>query len=326
MEELQARHNKEQRDLQSRITQKKKSATKKTRKGVNDECERLQRELHIRQQTEIRAFDGHTNPELDNSSEPDPYLDSPDPSPAPAETNANRNFSPSTPTTPKSAPSMSPKAKKPNRQKARLARRAAENDADTNRAVQEAAGQIDHRGAERERMDNAFARHGLVELEVRPDGHCLYSAVALLLWRAWWAQGATGKGNRTGIKTDCEDLASLTSETAVRKDGYRLVRAHTAAYVLAHPDDFAPFLDEPLPQYAARIKDTTEWGGQIELLAIARAFKVRVYVIKGEGGLETFKPLDMEGGDQGDDGTELWLAYYRHTYGLGEHYNALVRT
>src|SRR5271156_5742560 len=56
MEELQARHRREQRDLQSRITQKKKNASKKTRKGVNDECDALQQELLERQQAELTTL------------------------------------------------------------------------------------------------------------------------------------------------------------------------------------------------------------------------------------------------------------------------------
>ena len=61
MEELQARHRKEQRDLQSQIAQKKKSASKKTRKGVNDECARLERELADRQELEVAELAGGTN-------------------------------------------------------------------------------------------------------------------------------------------------------------------------------------------------------------------------------------------------------------------------
>ncbi|KAK4956896.1 hypothetical protein LTR28_005866, partial [Elasticomyces elasticus] len=58
MEELQAKHRREARDLQSKITQKKKSATKKTRKGVNDECDTLEQELRVRQEQEIAALSG----------------------------------------------------------------------------------------------------------------------------------------------------------------------------------------------------------------------------------------------------------------------------
>jgi OTU domain-containing protein 6 len=49
MEELQSTHRKEQRDLQSRVTQKKKQASKKTRKGVNEECDRLEADLKQKQ-------------------------------------------------------------------------------------------------------------------------------------------------------------------------------------------------------------------------------------------------------------------------------------
>ena len=62
MEDLLARHRKEQKDLQSQITQKKKQASKKTRKGVNDECARLEEDLKAKQQQEIAAFDASSAP------------------------------------------------------------------------------------------------------------------------------------------------------------------------------------------------------------------------------------------------------------------------
>ncbi|KAJ2980813.1 hypothetical protein NUW58_g6844 [Xylaria curta] len=58
LDAIQARHRKEQRDLQSRITSKKKNATKKTRKGVNEECAALERDLKERQGQEIAALNG----------------------------------------------------------------------------------------------------------------------------------------------------------------------------------------------------------------------------------------------------------------------------
>ncbi|KAK0246607.1 OTU protein, partial [Friedmanniomyces endolithicus] len=61
MEDLQARHRKEQRDLQSRVTQKKKRASKKTRKGVNDECEKLEAELKEKHAAEIALLSGEPN-------------------------------------------------------------------------------------------------------------------------------------------------------------------------------------------------------------------------------------------------------------------------
>lgn len=65
MEELQTKHRKEQRDLQSRVTQKKKQASKKTRKGVNEECDRLEADLKQRQADEIAAFNGEPTSQSD---------------------------------------------------------------------------------------------------------------------------------------------------------------------------------------------------------------------------------------------------------------------
>lgn len=65
MDELLGKHRKEQKDLQARITQKKKSATKKTRKGINDDCDRLQQELNEKHQAEIAQLNGDPTPPVD---------------------------------------------------------------------------------------------------------------------------------------------------------------------------------------------------------------------------------------------------------------------
>jgi OTU domain-containing protein 6 len=70
LEAMQARHRKEQRDLQSRITSKKKNATKKTRKGVNDECAELERQLRDRQEQELALLNGEL-PEAEGDAEED---------------------------------------------------------------------------------------------------------------------------------------------------------------------------------------------------------------------------------------------------------------
>src|SRR4051812_8766055 len=57
-EAMQSRHRKEQKDLQSRVMNKKKNATKKTRKGVNSECEELERQLKEKQGLEVVALNG----------------------------------------------------------------------------------------------------------------------------------------------------------------------------------------------------------------------------------------------------------------------------
>lgn len=181
---LTARHRKEQRDLVSRITQKKKQATKKTRKGVNDECERLEQDLKSRQAEEVRVLNGSGGEdgaeEVESEEEPhdaEPVVEArisqlsingtaTSPSPAPSSTS-----------TPTQASAEAP-GKKKNRQKERLARRKAEQDEAVRQAEEEARNAPNPRELEKQRFEPILADKGLSLHEIRADGHCLYAAVA----------------------------------------------------------------------------------------------------------------------------------------------------
>ncbi|KAI1156424.1 OTU domain-containing protein 6B [Nemania diffusa] len=356
-EAIQARHRKEQRDLQSRITSKKKNATKKTRKGVNDECATLERELKQRQEQELAALNGDRDGNLDGQGEEEDeepngirkdaagkntegadstevetsgitnlLKDTVISSGAPTQTQSSQPYSQARPRTPE--PTARPQAqgqgegqggggKKRNRQKERMARRAAERETAAEAAAQEAQGMTDHRGLERSALERAFSAHGLVEHEIRPDGHCLFSAVA--------DQLAQRK-----IPISPAPSPSLPNGTTVSSSGggegeaaapYKVVRRAATDYMESHADDFAPFLEEPLASYVPKIRDTAEWGGQLELLALASAYRVEIRVVQ-DGRTETVRP-GGGAGVEGEGDRTIWLAYYRHGYGLGEHYNSL---
>ena len=127
MEELQAKHRKELKDLQALVTQRKKSASKKTRKGVNDECAKLEAELKERQEQEVAELNGDVPVE----SRDDVDATETDGDTTDAVTNGVASLS----VNGSAAPQQNGKieggggggggSKKPNRQKARLARRAA---------------------------------------------------------------------------------------------------------------------------------------------------------------------------------------------------------
>lgn len=304
MEELIKRHRQEQKDLQSRVMQKKKNATKKTRKGINDECAELERQLHEKQESELQSLskdseaverDAETgedeNASVDSKAANDPLTSMND---------GVKSFSVST-----AIPETNGYAKKPNRQKARLARRAADQEAAIQKAEEEAADLPDLREKEREEMRQAYESKGLVEHEIRSDGHCLYAAVADQLVQS---------------KIDLSDSGSLQiadSDRLRAAKGYQAAREVAATYIQQHPDDFAPFLEEPLESYVRTIRDTGEWGGHLELLALAKAYEVDINVLQASGRVESIS----EGEKRND--ISLWLAYYHHNFGLGEHYNSL---
>ncbi|KAH7356593.1 hypothetical protein BKA65DRAFT_210403 [Rhexocercosporidium sp. MPI-PUGE-AT-0058] len=292
-EAMQSRHRKEQKDLQSRVMNKKKNATKKTRKGVNSECEELERQLKEKQGLEVAALNGEPAdvedvPDLEEDTNDEPS------------TNGVNGI---TQTLDKTAisepePSEDGQPRKRNRQKERLARRAAAHEAAVEEAKKEAANQPDQKAVERKKMLDQFSAKGLVEKSIRPDGHCLFSAVADQLSQVGITLGPESEGIKEGER-------------------YKIVRKAAAGYIEGHPDDFVAWLDEPLEQYAAKIRDTAEWGGHLELLALAKTYNVEICVLQ-DGAAQTIEP-----GEGKKDAEKIWLAYYRHGFGLGEHYNSL---
>ncbi|KAJ1326250.1 OTU domain-containing protein 6 [Microdochium nivale] len=343
LEEAYARHRKEQRDLQSRVTQKKKNATKKTRKGVSDECAGLERDLAERQALEIAALKGEVaagvggsgdNDERDGDGDVDRLAGKL------GDTNISSTPSAQAPSQPQ--PSQDSDGggggagKKRNRQKERLARRAAEVEAASAAAESEATGMTDHRAVERAYMTTQFKAQGLVEEDIRPDGHCLFSAVVDQLQARGYATedsapGSVGAGSSPS-RTEEEDSGESGPEP-----GYKVARRLAADYMVSHRDDFEPFLavDDEIGSgsggfdgYIEKMRNTAAWGGQLELTALANVYGVEIRVVQ-DGRTETIAPSSSSSGGAGDKDEKeknkrtIWLAYYRHGYGLGEHYNSL---
>ncbi len=313
LEQMQARHRKEAKELQGKITQKKKQASKKTRKGVNDESERHESELKERQVAEIAALNGTNDvPELESDtgsvageaavedvdrevermSEEVKKVSFAEGS-APLRSSAE--------VTGESIPELGGLGKKRNRQKERLARRAAEQEAEAIKAEAEAASQPNWRKQERTAMLAAFAQHQLEEKEIRPDGHCLYSSIADQL---------VEHGTDLGAQNEAEKSETFR---------YKPVRRAAAMYILEHKDEFEGFLEEPLVSYVTKVERTAEWGGHLELVALAKSYNIQINVLQ-DGKVDRIGPEKED-----EEPKQIWLAYYHHGYGLGEHYNSLRR-
>ncbi|RMZ67595.1 OTU-like cysteine protease [Pyrenophora seminiperda CCB06] len=310
LEALQARHRKEQRDLVSRITQKKKQASKKTRKSVNEECENLERDLKERQARELAVHDGEV---VDNDNGDDQDLpESEDEVQNMQEHVSKLNINGGTPESKQGSiggESSEARKKKPNRAKARLARRAAEQASIIADAEREAANAPNPRELERERMEIQLQKHGLALHEIRADGHCLYAAVADQL-----------QTHEVGLKPRIMMSIPGAGPSNNTKDmpAYQAVRTAAADWIQGHADDFSPFMEDPLPEHVRKIRDTGEWGGHLELLALARTYGLRICVLHSDGRVDK---IEAEDGAQAME--EVWLGYYKHSHGLGEHYNSL---
>ncbi|KAF8744172.1 OTU-like cysteine protease, partial [Rhizoctonia solani] len=154
---------------------------------------------------------------------------------------------------------------------------------------------------------------GLHMVEIPPDGHCLYTAVA-----------------------DQLALLGLIPSSAVYPS---TTRNAAADYMLAHPDSFIPFLPsiegedgagaesagllspQQFQTYCARIRDTGTWGGEPEITALANAYKVPIHVVQsGPQRVVVHGPQD---GQVVKPDAVVKISYHRRMYGLGEHYNSL---
>ncbi|KAG6015194.1 hypothetical protein E4U41_004670 [Claviceps citrina] len=343
LDQMQARHRRELKDLQGRITNKKKNATKKTRRGVNDECAEMERVLREAQAGEVAALrgcegegEGEGEGDSDGTGSGHARLlraaeeQGADEGPArdmagdgqgqqqQQQQQQEQQRPPPPPTTQQQVPPPPP-ARKRNRQKDRLARRAAEQAAVAQSAQAEASTMTDHRARERTSLQKTFEAHGLVEREIAPDGHCLFSAVADQLV----ANGVPvvgGDDDENGGGGGSPDLPP-----------YRIVRRAAAAYMVENRDRFEGFVEGgDLAAHAGRIRDTAEWGGQLELMALAGRYGVEVRVVQDGGRVERIggeergrEKGEAEAEGEGEGVKVLWLAYYRFGYGLGEHYNSL---
>jgi len=151
-------------------------------------------------------------------------------------------------------------------------------------------------------------------IEIAPDGHCLFAAVA--------------------------DQLSLHGIIPRAAASYAATRATAAHYMMQHRDDFLPFLpsidgedgagatqsegmmsQREFQMYCASIRDTAAWGGEPEIMALSRVYNVPIHVIQaGQPPVVIHEPPYI---NNDMDGKIVFISYHRRMYGLGEHYNSL---
>lgn len=272
---MQARHRREQRELVNKCTSMRKNATKSTRKQVNRQIQELEAALSAKQRDEVRSLD-------DSEDEV-----------TPEELLAQLELE-SKPKAPEiiEKPSVESQPRR-NRQKERLARRQAKMDEMAAEAELEAANQVDFRQLELEGLARKCAELHVTQVDIKSDGHCLFNSFSHQL------------KSRRGLVVD-----------------YLSLRKEAGEYISKNADDFVPFLFneetgeiEDVNKYVATIENTARWGGELEILALAKCYDCPVSV------LQHGQPLHVVNADA--TGTELKLVYYKHIFGLGEHYGAL---
>lgn len=104
--------------------------------------------------------------------------------------------------------------------------------------------------------------------------------------------------------------------------------------MLAHPDNFLPFLPSEggedgvgsmndtgimtpaaFERYCATMRDTGAWGGEPEIMALCSVHNITINVVQGGAPeIVPHTPLGSPGGGE----KVAWISYHRRMYGLGE--------
>lgn len=292
MEELLVRHRKEKKDLAGELTTLKKqvSGDKKKKKEVTKQCEEKERELKERHEREVKEIEAGGAVETEETAAEDEEEDEFSPEKLLAQLELAKEKE-----APKKAAepiAQAPKVKK-NRQKERAARKAAEQEAVLAQAREEASELPDLRKIEMENIDALLKVKGGTVQDIVPDGHCLYSSFA--------------------------DQLAVRHEVDV---DVQTLRSKCAAEIRRDKNSYIPFLfDEAtmsikdVDSYTEELETTAIWGGDLEILALAKVYDCPVSV------LMSGRPVHRV--NEGGGKEELKLVYYKHSYGLGEHYNSL---
>lgn len=300
IEELLARHKKEIKDLTATVTGMKKQANKKTRKQVNAKCIELEKTLKEKHAIELKELRGNEDEkqeaeevQIDDEFSPEKLLQQLELEKKQETDFVHKDGS----SDPQPQVHNNTPKKKRNRQKERLARREAEENKIRGQAENEAADQVDYGKLELDNLKMICEKLSLVQFDILPDGNCLFASISDQL-----------KVRHQDVDDDSVSVKAL--------------RERATKYILANRSTFEPFLfDEEtmamgdIDEYCEKMKNTSEWGGDLEILALAHEFNCPISVMMSGSAVHRVNVNGVL--------PELKLVYYKHAYGLGEHYNSL---
>ncbi|VEL26371.1 unnamed protein product [Protopolystoma xenopodis] len=166
-------------------------------------------------------------------------------------------------------------------------------------------------------INKLLSQESLVLYEVPSDGDCLFSSVSHQLELLRHSKVACTRIN---------DKNLIDEPTILDEKVYtiRELRKLAAEYIRSHVNEFLPFLINPdtgrpmalgdIDSYCDNLRDTSSWGGDIELRALSCELKRPIEVIQATG-------PKIKVGEEFIS-KPLIITYHRHAFSLGEHYNS----
>jgi len=162
--------------------------------------------------------------------------------------------------------------------------------------ISELSSEVTKRSTEHFKITEYLKSLSLTVYEIPADGNCMFYA----------------------LQHQLQDRGLPQSVTDMRETA--------ANYMLQHQDDFLPYLVHPktgdmlsrdeFATYCQEIKTDGVWGGMHEAHAISSSLQVPIKILQAD-----VPPIVF---GEGYDKEPVILLYYKHKYGLGEHYDSIV--
>lgn len=246
-DELQAKHRKERKELQSKIQALKKSADKgdkKRKREVLDEIVKLELALEQRQQAELNALNEDDGPKtIPNGTE--------DQSNAFIKVDENIGGG--------GAGDRVSKAQKRRDKKAQ-----AEREKQVEIAAQEELNKNGPRMLELQNLNKVLQQRCLTLHTIPSDGDCLYNAVAHQLCNAGYPH------------RNVSTLRGLAAD-------YILANKDSLIFYMTNPQNGDILSDDEFDTYCHAVRSTSAWGGQIEIKALSNSLGVPIEVLQASG-------------------------------------------
>ena len=333
------RHKRENRMLQAKLKQLKRNKDL-SKDALASKTDEMQAEQQARHSAELEAAEaaeaaGTVGTAVDSSiAEAPVHEDGSTPTP--------NEDTPATPTSASAAAAdsevdvpgdwskMSKAARKKAQKKAADAKK---RDAMRAEAAAAAAAMGDVKQVETDTLIAQLAKEGGRLVKVPADGNCLFSAVADQLSSA----GPTGQGMLRDAHASVSGSPQTLDDAGHDIDisASQALRLLATQYIALHSADFAAFLTDAagdvtdVGAYCADMGDIRKgkWGGQPELLALSKALNTPLRVVQVDDVMQATpsRPSLLRSMVFGEEqqGPQLTVAFHKHYYALGEHYNSV---
>ena len=253
---------------------------------------------HAQELSDLQGADADANANADGGDQAAEDTEAPLESNANTSTNANPNPPEEETPTPEQTAKQKALAKKIRKRQNALAKQKAREE----QIALEMANAPNPRQMEIDAIMELYLSKDNLEIEeVAADGNCLYRAIARQM-------------EHLGGKDRDYDYAGMRK---ICSEEFRSKREEYEPFA-----DLAEMKVSSFEEYIEKVRESSEWGGHLELKALAYSLKKTIMVYSTEGALE-IKGEDTDG-DNGADEDFIRLSFHRQYYALGEHYNSVI--